>query len=274
MTSLNSINAVGVLDKKNHRLLLNSKNFVDLLVPPSVEDLNYIKDGQHVQIIGKILQHPTKLNACIVIPHCMDLFPGDSSPSCHIKVTMQNIQWNHPELFTSVSSINGDLGNGEKIVVQMPLIQSRWERKIGGTFGKDGGVDMELSVVGTSRLICQDIVENRSHQKKLKQLLRPQTGSTEEIFIPSKQKKTRKGVGPKLRREVMIRDNYTCKECGISPDKATNVFLEVDHIHPVSKGGSNDFSNLQTLCNICNSGKSNKVTSGKIDAASVNNPWV
>jgi hypothetical protein len=273
MTSLNSINAVGVLDKKNHRLLLNSKNFVDLLVPPSVEDLGHVKNGQHVQVVGKILQHPTKTNSCIAIPHCIDLFPGDCSPSCHIKVTMQNIKWNHPELFTSVSSINGDLGNGEKIVVQMPLIQSRWERKIGGTFGIEGDVDMELSVFGTSRLMCQEIVENRSHQKMPKQLLTPQKGSMEEIFIPLKQKKTRKGIGPRLRREVMIRDNYTCKECGISPNKAENVFLEIDHIYPVSKGGSNDFSNLQTLCNICNSGKSNKVTSGEMDAASVNDPW-
>ena len=61
----------------------------------------------------------------------------------------------------------------------------------------------------------------------------------------------------KLRQAVLRRDSYTCKHCGRSPRKDPNVTLHVDHILPVSKGGTNDMSNLQTLCSECNLYKSN-----------------
>lgn len=61
------------------------------------------------------------------------------------------------------------------------------------------------------------------------------------------------------RVKVLLRDNYQCKMCGIS--RIDGAVLELDHIHPVSKGGSNDLMNLQVLCRECNSGKSNKIIS-------------
>lgn len=36
---------------------------------------------------------------------------------------------------------------------------------------------------------------------------------------------------------------------------ADGVALEVDHMQPVSKGGTNDEENLWTLCKPCNQGK-------------------
>lgn len=59
------------------------------------------------------------------------------------------------------------------------------------------------------------------------------------------------------RVKVLVRDNYQCKMCGIS--RADGAVLELDHIHPVSKGGSNNLTNLQVLCRECNSGKSDKI---------------
>jgi hypothetical protein len=56
---------------------------------------------------------------------------------------------------------------------------------------------------------------------------------------------------------VLARDNWTCCSCGRS-SKEEGITLEVDHIVPRSKGGSNDMGNLQTLCRKCNIGKSNK----------------
>ncbi len=53
-------------------------------------------------------------------------------------------------------------------------------------------------------------------------------------------------------RQAKIRDGWRCKRCG-SPEN-----LETDHIIELSKGGSNDFSNLQTLCHDCHEKKSKR----------------
>jgi len=65
--------------------------------------------------------------------------------------------------------------------------------------------------------------------------------------------KKRKAIKPKLRFDILERDNHTCQACGATPqDGAT---LEIDHIQPFSKGGTDDPSNLQVLCRECNAGK-------------------
>ena len=55
--------------------------------------------------------------------------------------------------------------------------------------------------------------------------------------------------------DVFGRDDYKCKNCGAGSYSD----LTVDHIYPRSRGGSNDPSNLQTLCRGCNSDKGNGV---------------
>lgn len=62
----------------------------------------------------------------------------------------------------------------------------------------------------------------------------------------------RKTLSNKIRFEVFKRDNFTCQYCG---KKAPDVVLNVDHIEPVSKGGTNDIMNLITSCFECNNGK-------------------
>jgi CRISPR/Cas system Type II protein with McrA/HNH and RuvC-like nuclease domain len=61
-------------------------------------------------------------------------------------------------------------------------------------------------------------------------------------------------VGKKLRFEVFKRDGFQCMYCG---NKTPNVLLEIDHIEPKSKGGTDDINNLITACFDCNRGKSN-----------------
>lgn len=66
---------------------------------------------------------------------------------------------------------------------------------------------------------------------------------------------SRKPIPKSVRFEVFKRDKFTCQYCGQS---APNVVLEIDHIKPVSKGGTNDIMNLVTSCKDCNRGKTNK----------------
>lgn len=67
--------------------------------------------------------------------------------------------------------------------------------------------------------------------------------------------KKRKDIGSKLRFEVFKRDSFTCQYCG---GKAPDIILNIDHIEPISKGGTNDITNLITSCFKCNSGKGDR----------------
>jgi 5-methylcytosine-specific restriction endonuclease McrA len=61
------------------------------------------------------------------------------------------------------------------------------------------------------------------------------------------------------REAVLRRHRYTCQKCGASRQVIPALELEVDHITPVSRGGTNDPANLQTLCRPCNLAKSNRI---------------
>lgn len=63
----------------------------------------------------------------------------------------------------------------------------------------------------------------------------------------------------RLRYKILKRDNFSCVNCGASPAKHPSVELHIDHIIPWSKGGLTEISNLQTLCQKCNLGKSNLI---------------
>lgn len=52
------------------------------------------------------------------------------------------------------------------------------------------------------------------------------------------------------------RDEWKCVACGRSTED--KIILHIDHILPRSKGGKNEMTNYQTLCETCNIGKSNK----------------
>lgn len=66
-----------------------------------------------------------------------------------------------------------------------------------------------------------------------------------------------KPFGNSVRFNILRRDGFKCVYCGA---KAFNgAELQVDHIFPVSLGGSNSESNLITSCKECNQGKKAKL---------------
>ncbi|MDQ2868836.1 MAG: HNH endonuclease [Verrucomicrobiota bacterium] len=68
----------------------------------------------------------------------------------------------------------------------------------------------------------------------------------------------RASITSSTRYKVFQRDDHRCVCCG---RRAQNeLTLHVDHIVPVSRGGANSIDNLQTLCDQCNQGKSDRDT--------------
>lgn len=60
-------------------------------------------------------------------------------------------------------------------------------------------------------------------------------------------------VSKRTRFEVLRRDGHTCQYCG---EQAPHVTIHVDHVVPVSLGGSDKPENLVAACKDCNIGKS------------------
>lgn len=60
-------------------------------------------------------------------------------------------------------------------------------------------------------------------------------------------------IGKRLRFEIMKRDGFRCRYCGAT---AVREPLEIDHVHPIAEGGSDEPENLVTACFSCNRGKS------------------
>ena len=63
-------------------------------------------------------------------------------------------------------------------------------------------------------------------------------------------------ISKSVRVAVLHRDSYKCVFCGRTSQQ---IELQIDHIMPFSKGGSNEIDNLQTLCVDCNLGKSDRI---------------
>ena len=57
----------------------------------------------------------------------------------------------------------------------------------------------------------------------------------------------------RVRKEVLDRDYWTCHYCG---QEATTV----DHVIPISKGGTDEAANMVAACIKCNSGKRDRMT--------------
>ena len=75
------------------------------------------------------------------------------------------------------------------------------------------------------------------------------------INLKEKGLRKRKTIPKSLRHEIFKRDNYQCVECGATNNE---IVLEIDHILPIKQGGTDELSNLQTLCEKCNLAKSDR----------------
>ena len=82
--------------------------------------------------------------------------------------------------------------------------------------------------------------------------------NTMNVFkmVDDRPKNNQNKISPRIRFKVLNRDGYKCKYCGQNSD---NTVLEIDHIIPRSKGGTDSIDNLITSCRMCNLGKSDEL---------------
>lgn len=62
-------------------------------------------------------------------------------------------------------------------------------------------------------------------------------------------------ISKRLRFEILRRDGFRCYYCGVRGNEVETT-LTIDHVVPVSLGGTDDPENLVAACGDCNAGKS------------------
>ena len=62
----------------------------------------------------------------------------------------------------------------------------------------------------------------------------------------------RQPISQELRSKIYCRDEHACVYCGLSGE---DVRLQIDHVYPVIRGGTNHELNLVTACRECNTEK-------------------
>lgn len=75
-----------------------------------------------------------------------------------------------------------------------------------------------------------------------------------DCLFSSHNRKIRKPIRQyqKILNQLLKKYNFRCVDCGTSKN------LTIDHVRPISKGGTDKFKNLQILCKSCNSKKGAK----------------
>jgi 5-methylcytosine-specific restriction endonuclease McrA len=116
-----------------------------------------------------------------------------------------------------------------------------------------------LNTVGWQRAMCLVIKGKTEVLKYADKVIRRVDGS--EMRVPLVMRLIKvirliyKNRVPFTKKNVFIRDGYTCQYCGSRNE------LTIDHIVPASKGGKNTFENCVAACKPCNNKKNNRTPS-------------
>lgn len=83
-----------------------------------------------------------------------------------------------------------------------------------------------------------------------------------------------RAIGDKLRRQILERNGYTCQVCGAGAGEESGCEpgkkcrLQIDHVIPISQGGTDEEHNLRAVCHGYNKDKSNLKVPTSRDAIS------
>lgn len=116
-------------------------------------------------------------------------------------------------------------------------LDSVQDEGIGGTISYTQAVDMPKLYIADGLLRALNLPRRPA----------PQFDNYTATDAPLEER--RRYIPSAVRWAVYRRDNYQCVTCG------SDQHLSLDHIVPISRGGTDEESNLQTMCRPCNSTK-------------------
>jgi 5-methylcytosine-specific restriction endonuclease McrA len=110
------------------------------------------------------------------------------------------------------------------------------------------GLKFNYYICSNENKLIKDGVQNKNYIYDFDKFIKSQ--------IKKNPKNERSILTKSIKLEVFKKNNYKCVFCGIGKEETS---LEIDHIIPHSKGGSDELDNLQTICKSCNLSKSNRI---------------
>lgn len=119
-----------------------------------------------------------------------------------------------------------------------------------------------MGIISWQKAVCLIVKGKVEVLKKSKQILH-NFEKTIEIYVPEIVRLLKfvrqlwKRRVPLNRRNIAIRDNFTCQYCGKVLEKGGTL----DHVVPKSKGGKTSFDNCVYSCVTCNCKKDNRLPS-------------
>jgi hypothetical protein len=144
------------------------------------------------------------------------------------------------ELWKEVRNQSAHSTQGSALNCLKVLMRSYLEKKCVRS-GRSGNTNIHKS--GTQESSTQE--SSGASQSSHAQQLRRTTSSLTKVsprFIPAA-----------TRRAIYEKSSHQCENCG------SRHALQIDHIHPVAKGGTNDPDNLRVLCRNCNLSRARQI---------------
>jgi len=144
----------------------------------------------------------------------------------------------------------------EQIQKEVKVLREMDDFKVTGKNGEEIGIKMDFLIEYLDNL--DKGISRRTG------IIEEAIGNLSDLIVGRNKNRTLKysvgRVSKKLRDKILLRDNFTCKNCGVHRDIAV---LNVDHIFPRSMGGKAEENNLQVLCKSCNLLKLNRIFNEK-----------
>ncbi len=121
---------------------------------------------------------------------------------------------------------------------------------------KTGGIKKTVELIEATlfneRAEAEKILKKAPAKTKRYTIISMECLKGENVIFAGDKAGKRKKFTPSMRRMVYAKDHGCCYICG---KPVLPACFEIEHKIPLSKGGTNDISNLYTACHICNTMK-------------------